>query len=167
MRTPLLITILVILFQVPTNAQSIKNLLPFGSKEKIIRVRELPNIPEFQIKDGTYYDIGSIYTKKQFLWLGYSYGEPEYVGYLDSQQMYVPLSKEQLNIITNSAKVVLPENAEISFFDAYLSRPLIFIIVLLAAYYRKLFYIQRRQLLLSRAQEELPSWPPTMQDFHN
>lgn len=49
MRTPLLITILVILFQVPTNAQSIKNLLPFGSKEKIIRVRELPNIPEFQI----------------------------------------------------------------------------------------------------------------------
>lgn len=164
MKTPLLITVFTILFQLQSSAKTIQNILPFGSKEKIIKIRELPDTSEFQLKDGTYYDIGSLYSKKQFLWLGYSYGTPEYVGYMGSQEKYVPLTESDLNKVAGIAKIQLPLNPEITFFDTYISRPLLLIIVLLMSYYGYQFYIKRKHIIELRAQEEIPSWPPSIQD---
>lgn len=139
MKTPLLITVFTILFQLQSSAKTFQSKLPFGSKEKIISIRELPNTTEFQLKDGTYYDIGSLYTKKRFLWLGYAYGEPEYVGYINSQEKYVPLTANDLNKVAGIAKIKLPLTPEISFFDKFISRPLLFVLLLITGFYGKRF----------------------------
>lgn len=160
MKTSLLFTALIFLFHIQTNARSPKITLPFGTKEKIIKVRELPNTSAFQIKDGTYYDIGSLYSKKQFLWLGYSFGEPKYVGYLNSQEKYVPLTTEDLNLVAALAKIKLKPNPEISFFDKYISRPLLSILLCFICYASYSYYQGKKKNLDDIDEGELPSWPP-------
>ena len=160
MKTPLIISILAMFFHFQTYSNALQISLPFGSKEKIIKVRELPNTSEFQLKDGTYYDIGSLYTKKRFLWLGYSYGEPEYVGYLNSQEKYLPLTTKDLNTIAAQARIQLPLNPEISFFDSYLSRPLLTILVCILGYFGYRYFQKRREGSKNGHEEGLPSWPP-------
>lgn len=133
---------------------------PFGKSQKIIKIRELPDQPAFQIKDGTYYDIGCIYEVKRFLWLGYSFGDTEYVGYIDSQEKYVPLTAQELKNSTAKAKIKLTEKAKISFFDFYISRVLLLMVIVFIVFFSYTFYIQKKKMLKAQNQKELPSWPP-------
>ncbi|TMM57181.1 hypothetical protein FEE95_11870 [Maribacter algarum] len=160
MKISLIAFILAFIFNSQFFASKIGLPIPFGTEEKIIKIRELPDNFEFRIRDGSNYDIGSLYTVKRFLWLGYSYGEPKFVGYLNSQKKYAPFTSKELEQIAVRANIQLPEKAEISFFDLYISRLLLFVILSLSSLYGYKFYVRRRKVLTEREQEELPSWPP-------
>ncbi|MFS4491744.1 hypothetical protein [Maribacter sp. 2308TA10-17] len=161
MKTSLIAFVLALIFNSYFFASKIGIPAPFGTQEKIIKVRELPDNFEFRIRDGSNYDIGSLYMVKRFFWLGYSYGEPKYVGYLNSQKKYAPFTSEELKQIAERAKIQIPKAPEISFFDRYISRLLLLCILGLSGFYGHKFYIRRKKIIAEKEQEELPSWPPS------
>ena len=134
--------------------------LPFGSHERIVKVRDLPDTPQFQLKDGTYYDIGSMYEIKHIFGLSYSNSDAEYIGYIGSQDRYVVISPKELNTIVASTRTSIPEKAKIIFFDRFVSKPLLLLILLGIGFLcRKLFLRYRLQQALNEEDEILP-WPP-------
>lgn len=91
--------------------------IPYGEAEKIIKIVDLPDTEDFQLEDGTYFDIGSMYTINHVLWLAYSNTEPEIVGYIEGKDdEYLELTPEQLEQIAALANVEIPAEGEVSFF---------------------------------------------------
>ncbi|ADV49299.1 hypothetical protein I2486_10055 [Cellulophaga sp. E16_2] len=90
--------------------------IPYGDEDKIIKILDLPDTEEFQLEDGTYFDIGKMYTISHIVWLPYSNTEVVITGYVDDDT-YVELTPEQLIEIAALAKVEIPETASASFFD--------------------------------------------------
>lgn len=134
--------------------------VPFGSQEKIIKMRDLPDRPEFQLEDGTYFDIGSMYTIRHIFWLAYSNSESKLVGYVNSQDKYIEFTQEELQNIAAQAKIRLPERAKISFFDKYISKSLLVIILITSCYYGYQYYIKRRERRLQNTDDKGLPWPP-------
>ncbi|MDO6489996.1 MULTISPECIES: hypothetical protein [unclassified Cellulophaga] len=90
--------------------------IPYGEEQKIVKIVDLPDTEDFQLDDGTYFDIGKMYTISHIVWLPYSNTEPIITGYVDDDT-YVELSAENLKEIAEIAKVEIPETASASFFD--------------------------------------------------
>ena len=133
---------------------------PIGSYERIIKVRELTDTPQFQLKDGTYYDIGSMYEIKHIFGLSFSNTNPEYVGYINSQDKYVEITPKELNTIIATTRILIPQNAKISFFDRFLSKPLLlFIAIGFGFVCRKYFRLYQIQQAANAEHDMLP-WPP-------
>ena len=160
MKTSLFAFVIALVFNSYFFASKIGIPAPFGTQEKIIKLRELPDNFEFRIRDGSNYDIGALYTIKRFLWLGYSFGKPKYVGYLNSQEKYAPFTSDEIKEITVRANIQLPKEPEISFFDRYVSRLLLLVILGLTSYASHKYYLHRIKIQAETDQEELPSWPP-------
>lgn len=90
--------------------------IPYGEKQKIVKVADLPDTEDFQLEDGTYFDIGKMYTISHIVWLPYSNTEAILTGYVDDET-YVELTPEQVKEIAAHAKVKIPEEVTASFFD--------------------------------------------------
>ena len=80
--------------------------IPYGESEEIIKIVDLPDNENFQLDDGTYFDIGSKYTISHILWLAYSNTEPEIVGYVDGdEETYIEFTPEELKQIAEMAEI--------------------------------------------------------------
>lgn len=135
--------------------------LPFGTHERIIKVRDLPDTPQYQLKDGTYYDIGSMYEIKHIFGLSYSNSKSEYVGYIGSQDKYVHITPKELNMIIASTRTLIPEQAKITFFDKYVSKPLLLILLIGTGLLSRKFYVEYRLLKALNSEDDILPWPPT------
>lgn len=68
---------------------SVQNLLSgLALGSSVVKVRELPNIPQLRTDDGQYIDLGYLHR------LG---GNGEWVGHVDSSRKYLPLTKRELD----------------------------------------------------------------------
>jgi len=108
--------------------------IPYGTKDKIIKMVDLPDQEEFQLEDGRYFDIGSYYTIDHVIWLAYSHNEPQIVGYIDDSDEYLIFTPEELKEIGAIANVEIPAEAEVTFMDKIGGKVLLGIVALLAAY---------------------------------
>lgn len=90
--------------------------IPYGEKQKIIKVVDLPDTQDFQLEDGTYFDVGKMYTISHIVWLPYSNTKAVLTGYVDDET-YVDLTPEQVKEIAAHAKVEIPQEVTASFFD--------------------------------------------------
>ena len=61
-----------------------------GSSEKLVKVKDLPDIPLLRRKDGRYIDLGYKFNR---------FSGGEWVGYIGSSKRYLPLSKDGLKML--------------------------------------------------------------------
>ncbi len=126
--------VLAMLNYVSVEAARVRIPVPYGTEEKIIKVLDLPDTEYFKLKDGSYFDIGSKYTKSHLVWLSYSNTEPQIVGYVANGDTYLELSAEQLLEIEENANVSIPKTGSISFFDKYVGKGVFGLLGLLILY---------------------------------
>jgi hypothetical protein len=119
--------------------------IPYGTEEKIIKLVELPDTEDFQLEDGTYFDIGSRYVKSHILWLSYSNTEPVIVGYANDGESYLDITPEQLTEIAKMANVEIPTEGSVSFFDKIVGKILLGILVLIILYGLYSKYIKKEE----------------------
>ncbi len=108
--------------------------IPYGTEEKIIKIVDLPDTEDFKLEDGSYFDIGSMYTKSHLLWLSYSNSDPKIVGFVEGADMYLDLNAEQLAEIEKISGKTIPKTGSISFFDKFLGKGILGLLVLLVIY---------------------------------
>jgi len=113
--------------------------IPYGEKQKIVKIVDLPDTEDFQLDDGTYFDIGKMYTISHIVWLPYSSTDAVLTGYVDDET-YVELTPEQIKEIAAHAKVEIPESVSPTFFDRIGGKILIGLIVAGAVYF---FFIRK------------------------
>jgi hypothetical protein len=90
--------------------------IPYGEEEKIVKIIDLPDTDEFKLDDGTFFDIGSMYTISHIVWLPYSNTEPKIVGYVNDDT-YLDLSEDDLKRIKEITNLNIPTTATATFFD--------------------------------------------------
>lgn len=127
-----LLTLATVLFSQVSFAKGIP--IPYGTKDKIIKMVDLPDQEEFQLEDGRYFDIGSYYTIKHIVFLAYSSSDAQIVGYIEDSDEYLEFTPEELKEIAALANVEIPAEAEVSFMDKIGGKVLLGIIALAAAY---------------------------------
>lgn len=113
--------------------------IPYGEKQKIVKIVDLPDTEDFQLDDGTYFDIGKMYTISHIVWLPYSSTDAVLTGYVDDET-YVELTPEQIKEIAAHAKVEIPENVSPTFFDRIGGKIVLGLIVAGAVYF---FFIRK------------------------
>jgi hypothetical protein len=134
--------------------------LPFGTHERIVKVRDLPDTPQFQLKDDTYYDIGSMYEIKNVFGLSYSNTTAEYIGFIGGQEKYVALTPEELNAIIATTRIKIPEEAKITFFDRFVSKPLLLLIFIVMGFFSRKYFLEYRRQPALKTEEDMLPWPP-------
>ncbi len=107
--------------------------IPYGEKEKIVKIVDLPDTEEFQLEDGRFFDIGIKYTISHIVWLPYSNTEPIVTGYVDDET-FVELTEEEIKQIASFAKVEIPNDASASFFDRIGGKIILGILLLIVVY---------------------------------
>ncbi|CAA0145350.1 hypothetical protein [Tenacibaculum maritimum] len=109
--------------------------IPYGTEEKIIKIHDLPDVADFRLKDGRYFDLGSKYSKNHILWLPYSNTTPEIVGFIQGDEnTFLELSAEDLIKIEKIAGVTIPKKGKVSFFDKFVGKGLLGLLGLLVLF---------------------------------
>jgi len=134
MTSKLSLLLLLFAFYCQTNFAKARIPIPYGEEEKIIKLVDLPDTDDFKLDDGSYFDIGSMYTKSHLLYLSYSNTEPILVGYVNEGESYVDLTAEQLAEIGKIANVEIPTEVSVSFFDKILGKLILGILGLIIIY---------------------------------
>lgn len=120
--------------------------VPYGTEEKVIKILDFPDTEMFQTEDSSYFDLGSKYTKSHIVWLSYSNTEPILVGIVegkDGENLYLDLSPEILAEIEKALKIELPTEGSISFFDKFIGKGILGILILIILYGLYLKYIKK------------------------
>jgi hypothetical protein len=95
--------------------------------ERIIKVADFPDEPEFQIEvktqsdgktDRVYVDAGYVWKQATFFWCPVSNKNGRYVGHVGSDTQYISLKPDEINALANKAGVVLPESPQLPFWDS-------------------------------------------------
>lgn len=87
--------------------------------ERIIKVRDFPNIPAFMNIDGLYVDAGYRYKQIHIFFIPVWNYDATWCGYIGSDDMYVPLSFIEVSQQAMLAGVDLPDSPLIPFWDEY------------------------------------------------
>ncbi len=123
--------------------------IPYGTEEKIIKVLDFPDTEMFQLEDGSYFDLGSMYTKSHIVWLSYSNTEPVLVGLVEGkngmEDSYLELTPEMLTEIEKTTGIELPKEGSVSFFDKFVGKFILGILVLSVLYGLYLKYIKKEE----------------------
>jgi len=86
--------------------------------EKIIKVKDLPDTPDFRTRSGKYVDAGYLYKQITVFFVPvWNYGG-KWVGYTGSDKSYLRLKENKLRAIAKKAKIELPKSPTLPFWDA-------------------------------------------------
>lgn len=99
------------------------------SQEQVIILKtiDLPNTNEFKYSENVYMDIGVKFNSRNMFWLIPVWNsEIEYIGYIDSDNNYLELSKNQLEQVAN---IKLPNNPVLPYWYSYGGKILLLIFV--------------------------------------
>ena len=97
---------------------SVPVLLGWGG-EKSIKIRDFPDIPDFQDAEGYYIDAGIIYKQATIFFIPVWNYDRRWIGFIDGSDEYYELSRTELENFASLANVSLPENFQLPFWDSY------------------------------------------------
>ena len=99
-----------------------------GTSERIIKVADFPDKPEFQreikqqnavTSEKFYIDAGYAWTQTTYFWCPITNDTGRYVGHVGKDDKFLPMSPEEINRMAKTAQVVLPQSPSLPFWDAY------------------------------------------------
>jgi hypothetical protein len=110
--------------------------------ERIIKVAELPNTPEFDIEarpqfapatsvkaEKAHLDIGYLWNQNKILFFPIFNDNGRFVGYIGSDVQYIELKKGELEDLTTRANIPLPQTPSIPFWDAWGGKLLLAVLI--------------------------------------
>lgn len=121
--TGLLYATLLLLVVQPANASfnTARNCPSFfyeWGSERIVKVMDFPNTPDFHRPDGTYLDVGIKYKQIKILSIPLWNYDKRFCGYVGQSDQYIDLSQDELNQYAEYAKLELPQHPQIPLWDA-------------------------------------------------
>jgi len=122
--------LLVILVLSPIYAQAAKGLLSFGG-ENIIKLVEIPDEAAYKMDSGEYIDIGYIYKNVSILFIPIWNYDGRLVGYINDQGSYLELTAQEVNVLAESAGVVIPDRPYLDEWNRFGGK-LVFLFALIA-----------------------------------
>lgn len=147
LRSALIVVLFVLVSQ--ASFAKLRIPIPYGTEDKIIKVMDFPDTEMFQLEDGSYFDLGSKYTKSHIVWLSYSNTEPVLVGFVEGvgnlEPSYLDLTPEMLVRLGNIPDITIPEKASISFFDKIVGKFLLGLLLIGILYGLYLQYIKKEE----------------------
>jgi hypothetical protein len=109
--------------------------------DRIIKVADLPNTPDFQVETRPQYapptiapskvhvDVGYVWTQNKLLFFPILNTEGRYVGYTGSDSQFIEFKKGELDEWANKANVSLPKEPSIPFWDAWGGKLLLIVLI--------------------------------------
>jgi hypothetical protein len=123
MKIPSRILFLLVLFGVALGSGCI---VYSTDGEKIIKVADFPDKPEFQREvrnqsgigaEKIYIDAGYTWSQTTFFWCPIYNGTGKYVGHIGSDTKYLPLEPAEIKELAAKAQITLPESPQLPFWD--------------------------------------------------
>jgi hypothetical protein len=130
MRAMFITVSVVALLASASNAYAAKPVFFSFGGETVVKVADFPDTPEFQNTESHYVDAGMRYKQVSVFFIPVWNYDEQWCGYI-SDTMYLDLSKERLNELATAAKITLPSEFKISFWDK-VGGKLLFIALLVA-----------------------------------
>src|SRR5688500_11190031 len=121
-------SIFVVLMSVSINAAPV--FFSFGD-EKIIKVADLPNTKEYFMENGQFLDAGYVYKQVSIFFIPVWNYSGKWAGYVGSDELYLPLTKAELDEMCAAANVALPDAPPLSFWETVGGKLLVGFIFLL------------------------------------
>ena len=110
--------------------------------ERIIKVAELPNTPEFEIEarpqfappmsvkaEKVHLDIGYLWNQNKLLFFPIFNDNGRFVGYTGSDVQYIELKKGEVEDLTTKANIPMPQTPSIPFWDAWGGKLLLAVLI--------------------------------------
>lgn len=114
-----------------SDAQAAKIPIFYGTKEKIVKIHDLPKTNDYEIRGGRHFDLGYMYKSYELMWIPLHASEGKVVGFIDSNN-YVRLSNSDIQWIVKENKIQnLDSIATIPFWDSWGGKLIVAIIVIL------------------------------------
>jgi hypothetical protein len=110
-----------LLILVSSNSVSARARIPFGSREVLNKVHDLPNTDEFKLEGGNFMDLGVFYKEfniAYFLPL-YVIEEPKLVGFDELTDTFYEIPQAELDAIIAAEKLNKEELTHLSFYTRY------------------------------------------------
>ena len=95
--------------------------IPFGDREVLTKVADLPDTEEYQTDDGNYIDLATFHQEFNIAYLLplYIEKEPRLVGYCEKEDTYYELTEEQLATILKENNLDGEKLNKIGFYSRY------------------------------------------------
>lgn len=113
----LAITFLFLVFTSPAQADGIPLLFGWGG-EKIIKIMDFPDTPEFQRVEGHYIDAGVVYKQIDIFYIPIWNYDIRWCGYIGSDDNYLEIDYETLSAFAEAANLTLPRKPPLPLKDS-------------------------------------------------
>lgn len=95
--------------------------IPFGEREALTKIYDLPNTDEYKLDNGNYLDLATLHKEFNIAYILplYVIEEPKLVGYDEKTDMYYDIPEKELNDILVSQKLDKEKLNKLNFYTRY------------------------------------------------
>ena len=108
--------------------------------DRIIKVADLPNTPDFEVNARQQYnlgakpekvhlDVGYLWSQNSFLVFPILNTDVRFVGYTGSDSQYIEFSEGELEDLTKKANIPMPQTPSMPFWDAWGGKLLLLVLI--------------------------------------
>src|ERR1044072_3705409 len=99
--------LIVLLFAFSSTSAFAKLKIPFGEREVLKKVYDLPDTDSFKVKEGQYFDLATLHNEYNIAWFLplYITEEPRLVGYDGQADSYYDIPQDEIDAIFESKKL--------------------------------------------------------------
>lgn len=113
--------LIVLLFAFSSTTAFAKIRIPFGEREVLKKVYDLPDTDSFKVRTGQYFDLATLHKEYNIAWFLplYITEEPRLVGYDGQSDSYYDIPQNEMDAILASQKIKNADINKISFYKRY------------------------------------------------
>lgn len=128
-RVKLIISTSILLMIMSLSISAMPVIFSFGG-EKIIKVADFPNNKENFMENGQFMDAGYVYKQVTIFFIPVWNYDGKWAGYVGSDELYAPMTKEELDAIATESNFVLPDSPSLGFWETVGGKLLVGLIIL-------------------------------------
>jgi hypothetical protein len=98
--------------------------------EKIVKAAEFPDTDDFRTQSGEYIDAGYKFKQVQLFWVPLWNYDGQWCGYVGKDDAFMEIPKPELDSLAAVAKVTLPANPSLGFWNVYSGKLIIGLLLL-------------------------------------